>query len=135
KEKRCAHLRPILERFGIGLLREAQKVMQVDAVAAANIDYWQDEALKLGCRRLGIPFLVLCRENYTIPWTVPWMHDHLEKSGFRFEGQGLAVFSQATKDAFAPGFDNADDIWITGAPRYDRWMHLEPLPESAKNAI
>ncbi|TDQ83824.1 hypothetical protein A8950_0367 [Dongia mobilis] len=135
KEKRCAHLRPILERFGIGLLREAQKVMPVDAVAAANIDYWQDEALKLGCRRLGIPFLVLCRENYTIPWTVPWMHDHLAKSGFRFEGQGLAVFSQATKDAFAPGFDNADDIWITGAPRYDRWMHLEPLPESAKNAI
>jgi hypothetical protein len=135
KEGRCAHLRPILERFGVALLKEAQRTMPIDAVAAANIDYWQDEALKLGCRRLGIPFVVLCRENYSIPWTVPWMHDHLAKSGFRFEGQGLAVFSQPTKDAFAPGFSDPDDIWVTGAPRYDRWFDLKPLPNSAKDHV
>jgi len=135
KEGRSAHLRPLLERFGVALLKEAQRTMSIDAVAAANIDYWQDEALKLGCNRLGIPFLVLCRENYSIPWTVPWMHDHLAKSGFRFEGQGLAVFSQPTKDAFAPGFDDPDDIWVTGAPRYDRWLDLKPLPDSAKDHV
>lgn len=135
KQDRCRHLKPILEKFGVALLQEAQRRMKVDAVAAANIDYWQDEALRLGCRRLGIPFLVLCRENYTIPWTVPWMHDHLEKSGFRFEGAGLAVFSQVTKDAFAPGFDDPDDIWVTGAPRYDRWLNMTPGPEAEKTSL
>lgn len=135
RTERCGHLRSLLERFGTGLLREAHKVMPVDAVVAANIDYWQDEALKLGCRKLGIPFLVLCRENYTIPWTVPWHHEYLKKTGFRFEGDGLAVFSDATKGAFAPGFDDANDIWVTGAPRYDRWMSLTPLDESLKTFI
>jgi hypothetical protein len=134
-QKRAGHIKPILEKFGIALLQAAQRRMPIDAVAAANIDYWQDEALKLACKRLGIPFLVLCRENYSIPWTVPWMHDHLKKSGFRFEGAGLAVFSQVTKDAFAPGFDNPDDIWVTGAPRYDRWLNLQPLPDADKTFL
>ncbi len=135
KEERGGHLRPILEKFAVALLEEAQRNVRIDAVATANIDYWQDEAMKLGCAKLGIPFLVLCRENYTIPWTVPWMHEHLAKARFHFDGAGLAVFSQATKDAFAPGFDNPDDIWVTGAPRYDRWLHMDPLPDSAKNHL
>jgi hypothetical protein len=63
------------------------------------------------------------------------MHDHLAKSGFRFDGQGLAVFSQPTKDAFAPGFDDPDDIWVTGAPRYDRWFDLQPQPDTVKDHI
>jgi len=135
KEERCQTLRPILAEFGKALLEEAGRTMRIDAVATANIDYWQDETIKLGCNALGIPFLVLCRENYTIPWTVPWMHDHLAKSRFRFEGAGLAVFSEATKFSFAPGFDDPNDIWVTGAPRYDRWMDLKPLQESAKDHI
>ncbi|MBK8161269.1 MAG: hypothetical protein IPK59_21800 [Rhodospirillaceae bacterium] len=130
-----ARIRPILESFAVALLEEAQRTMRVDAVATANIDYWQDEAMKLACRQLGIPFVVLCRENYSIPWTVPWMHDHLVKSHFHFEGAGLAVFSQHTKNAFLPAFDDPNDVWVTGAPRYDRWLHLEPLPESDKTFI
>lgn len=135
KEDQGAQIRSILETFAVALLEEAQKTMRVDAVASANIDYWQDEAMKVACRRLGIPFLVLCRENYTIPWTVPWMHDHLAKARFRFEGAGLAVFSQATKEAFAPGFDDPDNIWVTGAPRYDRWLHLTPRPKTEKTYL
>lgn len=125
KEERCRHLRPILEKFAVALLKEACRTLKIDAVITANIDYWQDEAIKLACNKLGIPFLVLCRENYTIPWTVPWMHDHLKKSRFHFDGAGLAVFSQATKDAFAPAFESPDDIWVTGAPRYDRHLYRE----------
>jgi len=135
KEPRWAEVRAILKEFGVAILSEALRAHRVDAVASANIDYWQDETIKLACTELGVPFIVLCRENYTIPWTVPWMHEHLKKSNFRFEGAGLAVFSQATKDAFAPGFANPDDIWVTGAPRYDRWLNLQPLPDSAKDHV
>ena len=135
KEPRAAHLRPILECFGVALLQEAQRTMQIDAVVAANIVYWQDEAMKVACRSLGIPFLVLCRENYTIPWTVPWHHDFLAQTRFRFEGAGMAVFSEATKRAVAPSFDSSDDIWVTGAPRYDRWLDLPARPDGEKKHI
>jgi hypothetical protein len=63
------------------------------------------------------------------------MHEHLAKARFRFEGAGLAVFSEATKGAFAPGFDDPGDIWVTGAPRYDRWLDLRSLPESERNHL
>jgi hypothetical protein len=119
---RSAHLRPKLEAFAVALLQEAARHMRVDAVAAANIDYWQDEALKLGCEKLGIPFLVISRENYSIPFTVPWKHNHIAKAEFKFSGAGIAVFSESTKIALEPCVENPDDIWVTGAPRYDPWQ-------------
>lgn len=135
KEESCRQIRDTLTEFGAAILTEARRHGPVDAVASANIDYWQDETMKLGCNALGIPFLVLCRENHTIPWTGPWKHEHIAKAKFRFEGAGAAVFSEATKGAFAPGFDNPDDLWVTGAPRYDRWMDIKPLPDAEKDHI
>jgi hypothetical protein len=135
KEDRARHLRPVLEKFGVALLTEAQRHMRIDAVAAANMDYWQDEALKLGCRRLNIPFLVLCRENYTIPWTVPWHHDYIAKTKFHFDGAGIAVFSEPTKGAITPAVSDPDDIWVTGAPRYDRWLNLTPSDDAGKTHL
>src|SRR5581483_3479397 len=52
KEERCQTLRPILAEFGKALLEEAGRTMRIDAVATANIDYWQDETIKLGCNAL-----------------------------------------------------------------------------------
>jgi hypothetical protein len=135
KESEQTQIRATLVAFAVALLQEAQRNMTVDAVATANVDYWQDESIKLACRQLGIPFLVLCRENYTIPWTVPWMHEHIAKSRFHFEGAGLAVFSQHTKDAFVPAFSDPNDIWVTGAPRYDRCLNLSPLPDAERTYL
>lgn len=135
REERGRALRPILTEFGRALLQEAGRTMRIDAVVSANIDYWQDETMKLGCTALGIPFLALCRENYTIPWTAPWLHDYIARARFRFEGAGIAVFSDVTKSACAPAVDDPNDIWITGAPRYDRWLDMKPLPESAKTHL
>jgi len=109
--------------------------MPISAVISANIDYWQDEAVKLACKQLGIPFLVLCRENYTIPWTIPWHHNHLAKAGFKFNGTGVAVFSESTKGALAPAVANSEDIWVTGAPRYDRWLRLKNEPNVKKTKL
>jgi hypothetical protein len=133
--ERGGQLRQTLTAFGVAFLREASRKVPIDAVLVANIDYWQDEALKLGCAALGIPFLVLCRENYTIPWTVPWLHDNIAKADFKFEGSGVACFSEATKGAILPCMANPDDIWVTGAPRYDRWLNLEPLPDADKSHV
>ena len=121
-------IRQRLIDFGITFLNEASRKARIDAVMVANVDYWQDEALKLACRERHIPFLVLCRENYTIPWTVPWLHNHFADTKFKFEGAGVACFSEDTKRAIAPAMHDPHDIWITGAPRYDRWLDLPTLP-------
>jgi len=124
-----------LQEFGCVFLQEASRKIRIDAFMAANFDYWQDEAIKLGCAVLGIPFLVLSRENYTIPWTSPWLHQRIAEAKFRFHGNGVACFSHATKTAMSPGMSNPDDIWVTGAPRYDPWLHIVPRPVSEKTHI
>lgn len=135
RQDRCRHIRPILTRFGAALLTEAQRHAPIDAVLAANMDYWQDEALKLGCQQLGIPFLVLCRENYTIPWTGPWLHNHVEKSGFSFDGDGIAVFSESTRAALVPAIPDPRNLWVTGAPRYDRWLEIPMLDADQRDHV
>ncbi len=64
-------LLPLLAAFGLAFLEAASARTPIAAVLSANVDYWQDEAIKIACSTLGIPFLVLCRENRTIPWTTP----------------------------------------------------------------
>jgi len=124
-----------LEEFGRAFLQEASRKVKINAFMAANFDYWQDEAIKLGCAALGIPFLVLSRENYTIPWTSPWLHQRIADARFRFHGSGVACFSHATKTAMSPGLADPDDIWVTGAPRYDRWLNIAPRPIGEKTHI
>jgi len=124
-----------LQKFGRAFLQEASRKTRIDAFMAANFDYWQDEAIKLGCVALGIPFLVLSRENYTIPWTSPWLHRRIADAKFRFNGNGIACFSHATKIAMSPGVSDPDDIWVTGAPRYDSWLHIAPRPICEKTHI
>ena len=48
-----------LERFALSFLQAAIRKHPIDAVLAGNTDYWQDEAVKLACHKLKIPFLVL----------------------------------------------------------------------------
>ncbi len=130
--ERSGAMRQRLTEFGIAFLQAASRKTRIDAVMVGNVDYWQDEALKLACPALGIPFLVLCRENYTIPWTVPWLHDRFTDAKFKFEGAGVAVFSEETKRAIVPGMHDPDDIWVTGAPRYDHWLDMPRLPADQK---
>lgn len=113
-------MRAQLEAFATSLLQAPlEQGRRISAVLSANIDYWQDEALKLACQRLGIPFLVLCRENYTIASATKLRRDRIRAAKFRFTGAGVAVFSEASRQTLLDAVDNPADIWVTGAPRYD----------------
>lgn len=131
-----APFRPYLQRFAEAFLREAAKVHPFDAVMAGNTDYWQDEAMRLGCRARGIPFLVLCRENYTIAQDRANVLNHYTKANFRYTGTGVAVYSEISKatmeriGAYPPGA-----IQVTGAPRFDQWLGLKSVPDAERNCI
>lgn len=132
----CHHLKEPLRRFGLAFLKEAQKRHPINAVMAGNTDYWQDDAVKLACQTLGIPFLVLCRENYITSLDYNNVTSRMADAGFKFGGAGVAVFSDRTRitleatKAFPEG-----SIWLTGAPRYDRWREVVVPPKSERRCI
>jgi hypothetical protein len=125
---RCRHLKSGLESFGYHFLRAAMEIHPVDVVMAGNTDYWQDDAIKLGCRKLGIPFLVLARENYTKPSDAKRLMQRFIDSKFRFSGTGVAVFAKETRDVMVGSGSFAETaVWVTGAPRFDRWLEVGPV--------
>jgi hypothetical protein len=132
-DDRAAHLKSGLEDFGAAFLDAAMRVHPVDAVMAGNTDYWQDDAIKLGCRKLGIPFLVLGRENYTKKVDADKLMHRFQDARLRFNGAGVAVLSKATRDVMVGSGSFADaDVWVTGAPRFDRWLDVGPAPEAER---
>ncbi|MBI2253145.1 MAG: hypothetical protein HYU58_00845 [Proteobacteria bacterium] len=135
-EGRCQHLKEPLRRFGLAFLKEAQKRHPISAVMAGNTDYWQDDAIKLACQTLGIPFLILCRENYITSLDFNNVTGRMADAGFKFGGKGVAVFSDRTRITLeATNAFPKDSIWLTGAPRYDRWREVVAPPKSQRRFI
>ncbi|MBI2255464.1 MAG: hypothetical protein HYU58_12650 [Proteobacteria bacterium] len=125
-------LKPHLEAFGVAFLQAASKIHRIDAVAAANTDYWQDESLRLACRKLGIPFIALSRESYGIGRGREYVNDVYAKGHFYFNGAGCAVASPICREFLSaqPALRDAE-VRVTGWPRYDAWRDyaLAPLNE------
>jgi hypothetical protein len=135
-EDRSRHLREPLERFGVAFLKAVQQQHSISAVMAGNTDYWQDDAIKLGCLKLGIPFLVLCRENYITALDYKNITTLMADGKFKFSGKGVAVFSEATRNTLeATKSFPKDGIWITGAPRYDRWREVTIQPAEKRRYV
>jgi hypothetical protein len=112
-----------LARFGRVFLETAMRRARISAVLAGNTDYWQDEAIKLGCESLGIPFLVLCRENYVWKKSADYVHSRFIDSRFKFRGRGVAVASEVTRQTLvSSGAFGADQVTVTGWPRFDSWL-------------
>lgn len=132
-ETRCARLKPGLEAFGTAFLEAARRRHPIDAVMSGNMDYWQDDAIKLGCKKLGIPFLVLSRENYTKAVDADIMFQRFSDAKFKYGGDGVAVFAPETKRVMDDsGCFPPNAVWVTGAPRFDNWMEIGPVPDSER---
>ncbi len=124
--------RAILQRFGVAFLRAAASTHPIDAVCAANTDYWQDEALRMGCRELGIPFMALSRESYGIGRGREFVANNYKSGNFYFNGAACAVASETCRQ-FMLGQGAMRDAMVcaTGWPRYDAWRDyaIPPLPQ------
>jgi hypothetical protein len=130
------HLAPLLERFGCAFLAAAGSRHKIDGVMAANTDYWQDEALKLACRKMGIPFLVLSRESYGIGRGREYVTDVYRRAKFDFIGAGCAVASQRCEE-FLSTCGSLDKALVraTGWPRYDAWLEQSLKPAAERKSL
>jgi hypothetical protein len=129
-------VKPLLEEFGVAFLEAASRRHPIAAVLAGNFDYWQDDALKIACHRLGIPFFVLCRENYVWEAGVDFVKARIADAKYRFLGAGVAVASEATFRSLSAsgGFDDGV-VRITGFPRFDEWVGLPPVPMERRERV
>jgi hypothetical protein len=122
-----------LEEFGVSFLTTLQRRWPIDAVMTSHIDYWHGEGVRLGARHLGIPFLALCREHMCLPIEQESVRRFF--TGFKWEGDAVAVFGQSTKDIFVnSGACSNDQVVVTGPPRLDIWRDIAPCTEP-KNLI
>lgn len=113
-----------LDTFGDHLVRELRARTPVDAFMTSHIDYWQAEGARLGAKRHGIPFLGLCREHMCLPLQQRTVRDYY--TGFRYEGDSIALFGEATRKIFlASGACTEDQIVLTGPPRLDIWRDID----------
>lgn len=122
-----------LEEFGLVLLEMIQQRTAIDAVLVSHIDYWHGEGLRLAAARLNIPFLALCREHMNLPHEQRTVREFY--TGFRFEGQAVAVFGEPTRQIFvSSGACTPEQVWVTGAPRLDIWREI-PLRREPRDLI
>lgn len=113
-----------LESFGDHLVRELRARTPVDAFMTSHIDYWQAEGARLGAKRNAIPFLGLCREHMCLPIEQRTVRDYY--TGFRYEGDSIAVFGESTRRIFIEsGACTPDQIVVTGPPRLDIWRDID----------
>lgn len=118
------------EAFARGLMQSARLRGGVSAVLTAHVDYWQAEGIRRVCRERGIPFLILCHENYLIRRTYELRKNEFEQVNFRFGGSAIAVFSEKMKGFFQEAKVCApEQMTVTGPPRFDGWRHLSVTPQ------
>ena len=117
------------------LLKKLRREKHVCALMIANLDYWQEHALQLACKELGIPIIILSKEYiYNDQWHIDFLKNHFKDISPIYDA--VIVFGERMKNVLSElkGFDK-DKIFSTGAPRIDRWRSLESFEDKAKSIL
>lgn len=113
------------KRFGLGLLANlVRQGVKLTAVMAGNLDYWQDECLRLACREVGLPFLVLMREHNLTGIRLQTEGDYYAALSRIPKITAMACAGEATRELFERlNLLPAPQLRVTGWPRLDVWRH------------
>tara|TARA_B100001063_G_scaffold155844_1_gene145399 strand:+ start:884 stop:2059 length:1176 start_codon:yes stop_codon:yes gene_type:complete len=109
------------------LIKRFQKEKNVCALMLGNLDYWQDYAIRVACKELGIPVLVLQKEYpYNDTSATDIELEYYKEHKYKPNADAIMVFGKRMKDAYSKldGFEE-DKIFVTGSPRVDRWRSVE----------
>lgn len=121
-------------RFATALLADVRRRHGIEAVVASNVDFAHDEFLRLACQAAGVPFVALLKEHVNTDYGGrAWSAEYF-RTGFRYEGDAVAVFGPRTRDIMiAHQVCDPDLIHVTGPPRFDAWASVvsPPAPDTA----
>ena len=119
------------------LIKRFQKEKNICALMLGNLDYWQDHTLRVACKELNIPVLVLQKEYpYNDLKLVDIEIDHYKKNNYKPNADAIMVFGKRMKDGYSK-IQNFDEIkiFVTGSPRLDRWRSIETVSQSSNEGL
>jgi len=108
------------------LLKRLKEDKNICALLLANLDYWTDYSLQVACKELKIPVIVLQKEY---PYNDLNYFERFKKhyvTNYTPLADAIMVFGKRMKNILSE-FKSYDKnkIFVTGAPRLDRWRSLE----------
>lgn len=108
------------------LIKRFKKEKKICALLLANVNYSQDYALQVACKELQIPVIVLQKEY---PYNDLGYYERFKKqyvTNSTIIADAVMVFGKRMKNILSElkSFDE-NKIFVTGAPRIDRWRSLE----------
>jgi hypothetical protein len=108
---------------------------RIDVIISGNFAYYAERELHAAAESLGIPFVVLHKENLKSEARVEYFQDIYRNRRGPFTGRHIIVYNSIERDIqVASGVVSADRVSVCGMPRLDRshyWRRAAagtPLP-------
>jgi len=115
----------IIEKATI-LIRALKAQHGVCCMVTANVDYYQDHALKIACKSEGIPVVVLQREYPITEEIVKYFENYY--ANWNPNAEVVAVAGHlGEKGLRNAGIEQYSKIVITGFPRLDRYRSIDKV--------
>jgi hypothetical protein len=103
------------------MMRQLLRLVRIDVVVSGNFAYFADRELHSAAEALGLPFIVLHKENLKSPGRVSYFGDLYRRRRGPFGGRRIVVYNAIERDVqTTAGIAPADRVTICGMPRLDR---------------
>jgi hypothetical protein len=102
------------------MMRHVLRFVRMDVIVSGNFTYFAERELHSAAESLGVPFIVLHKENLKSPGRVSYFRYLYRRRG-SFSGRRIIVYNATERDLqTAAGIAPADHIDVCGMPRLDR---------------
>jgi hypothetical protein len=109
--------------FWIAVLRRLRRLVRIDAVVTGNFAYAAERELAAALQEIGIPFIVLHKENLRAAGLIPFKERLYRERRGPFTGRKILVYNQPERDLqIRAGVAEPSRVEVVGMPRLDR-MH------------
>lgn len=116
------------------LIRALKEQHGVCCMVTANVDYYQDHALKIACQSEGIPVVVLQKEYPITEEIVTYFENYY--SNWNPNAEVVAVAGHlGEKGLKNAGIGQHSKIIITGFPRLDRYRSIDMIGSNVRPQI
>lgn len=107
--------------FLSGMWASLRRSRRVDAVISSNFSYYSERELAVALGEMGVPFVVLQKENLKTPGRVTFFDRLYRDRRGPFVGRRMLVYNGIERDLqVAAGIVLPESIAVVGMPRLDR---------------
>ena len=110
-----------LREFWIKIIKLMLRKEKIDAVISGNFAYASEKEMAGAFNELGIPFVILHKENLKSSGRVAFFRELYSKRRGPFYGSRILVYNKIERDLqIESGIVASDKVTVTGMPRLDR---------------